>query len=91
MLVVGNDSTEGQIRASLGEVENSMTPLQEKLDIVAKDIGRFGLISAITIVFILIARYSIEKSIDHVHTWTGWVDVGNMLKYVLLGVQFSFI
>lgn len=35
------------------------TPLQEKLEKVAKDIGKFGLYSAIAIVIVLLIRFAI--------------------------------
>jgi hypothetical protein len=47
-----------------------MTPLQSKLDIVAKDIGKFGLYSAIVIVLILLVRFAVEKGISQ-HWETG--------------------
>lgn len=41
-----------------------MTPLQSKLEKVAKDIGKFGLYSAILILLILLVRFAIEKGIQ---------------------------
>jgi magnesium-transporting ATPase (P-type) len=39
--------------------EETQTPLQMKLEKIAEDIGKFGLISAIVIVVILLIRFFI--------------------------------
>lgn len=64
ILVVGDSSCIGKIRALLTQEEETMTPLQAKLEKVAHSIGKFGLYSAIIILLILLVRFSIEKGID---------------------------
>lgn len=49
--------------ASLDKVETEQTPLQEKLDIIAVDIGKLGMYCAILIVHVLLARFFIEGMI----------------------------
>jgi hypothetical protein len=42
--------------------EEQATPLQQKLEKIAEDIGKFGLISAIIILCVLIIRFCAEES-----------------------------
>ena len=61
--VVGDSSCLGKIRALLDQEEETATPLQNKLETIAEDIGKFGLISAITLFLVLVLRFGIEKAI----------------------------
>jgi len=54
---------EGQIMASLDERPNEDTPLQQKLDVIAVDIGKLGMYAAILIVHVLLLRGFIEGMI----------------------------
>ena len=38
-----------------------VTPLQQKLEIIANDIGKFGMTSAILIFEVLLIRFGIER------------------------------
>ena len=70
----------------LGQNEEGPTPLQQKLETIAEDVGKFGLISAIFILVILILRSVIEESVsDKEVTWgrTFWMD---LLKHFILAV-----
>jgi len=58
--VVGDMTCEGQILASVEEKPNETTPLQDKLDIIAVDIGKLGMYAAILIVHCLLLRNFIE-------------------------------
>ncbi len=60
MLVVGDNSCEGRIE-ELMKSSDDITPLQQKLQIIASDIGKFGMVSAIIIVMVLLIRFSIER------------------------------
>ena len=73
VLVVGDMSCLGKIRALITVKNDEVTPLQEKLEILAKHIGKFGLGSAITIVAILLLRFAIEKGISK--HWDTSIDV----------------
>jgi magnesium-transporting ATPase (P-type) len=59
VLVVGENSCLGKIRALLNQDDSDVTPLQMKLEKIAEDIGKFGLYSAISIVLILLIRFAI--------------------------------
>lgn len=73
VLVVGDLSCIGKIRALLSNEEPKATPLQMKLEKIAEDIGKFGLYSSITIVIILLLRFGIEKAITP--KWETSVDL----------------
>jgi magnesium-transporting ATPase (P-type) len=58
-LMVGPDSCLGQIIAKL-IVRPEVTPLQQKLEEIATDIGKMGTYIALLIVHILLFRYFLE-------------------------------
>jgi P-type E1-E2 ATPase len=64
IVVVGEESCIGKIRALLDQEEEIMTPLQQKLEKLASDIGKFGLYSALIILTILLVRFAIERGIS---------------------------
>lgn len=53
-------TAEGQILAAVEAKSKEVTPLQEKLDIIACDIGRIGMYAALLIFHLLVARNLIE-------------------------------
>lgn len=63
IIVVGEYSCVGKISKLLNSKEGEVTPLQEKLEAIAMDIGNMGLKSAIVIVLVLFIRFGIEKII----------------------------
>jgi magnesium-transporting ATPase (P-type) len=62
VIAVGNLSAIGKIQHLLESGEEQATPLQQKLEQIAEDIGKFGLISAIVILLVLIIRFCAEES-----------------------------
>lgn len=84
ILVVGDCSCIGKIRALLAQEEVSATPLQMKLEKIAEDIGKFGLYSAITIVVVLLIRFAIEKGISR--EWHTSKDLTEILNYFILAI-----
>ena len=62
VIAVGNLSAIGKIQHLLESGEEQATPLQQKLEQIAEDIGKFGLISAIIILGVLIIRFCAEES-----------------------------
>lgn len=60
-LVVGPDTCENQIMAAVEAKNNETTPLQDKLDIIATDIGKLGMYCAILIIHCLLLRKFIES------------------------------
>lgn len=55
-----------------------------KLEKIAEDIGKFGLYSAITIVVVLLIRFSIEKGISR--EWDTGKDLTEILNYFILAI-----
>jgi magnesium-transporting ATPase (P-type) len=64
IVVVGEESCIGKIRALLDQEEEVITPLQQKLEKLASDIGKFGLYSALLILTVLLVRFGIERGIS---------------------------
>lgn len=62
-IVVGEETCEGQIMASLSDKGPDQTPLQKKLEIIALDVGKLGMYAAILIFHCLLARNFIEGMI----------------------------
>ena len=58
--VVGKNSCVGKIKAKLEQRGAEMTPLQEKLEAIATDIGKLGMVSAYITVMVLFIRFWIE-------------------------------
>ncbi len=56
VVVVGDNSCEGQIMAALNTNDREFTPLQQKLDSIANDIGKIGMYAAIAIFHCLMVR-----------------------------------
>jgi len=56
VVVVGDNSCEGQIMAALNTNAKEVTPLQQKLDSIANDIGKLGMYAAILIFHCLMVR-----------------------------------
>ena len=82
--VVGDSSCLGKIRALLDQEEETSTPLQNKLEVIAEDIGKFGLVSAIIIFLVLVLRFGIEKAIEP--SWDTETDLVELLRYFVLGL-----
>lgn len=83
VLLVGENTCEGKIGVLLRQGGVEVTPLQQKLETIANDIGKFGLISAILIFFILILRFTIERIIDNNFETKHIIEI---LKFFILGV-----
>jgi magnesium-transporting ATPase (P-type) len=86
VLVVGKNSCLGKIMSKLS-TKIEQTPLQEKLDKIATDIGKLGMISASITVFVLFARFFIETGIQG-YDWGN--DVGDYIQewfeYIIIGI-----
>ena len=55
-IVVGDMTCEGQILSSLSSDANETTPLQGKLEVIARDIGKLGMLAALLIFHALLLR-----------------------------------
>lgn len=84
VLVVGDQSCIGKIRALLEKEDPQPTPLQQKLETLAGDIGKFGLYSAIIILIILLIRFAIVKGTTR--EWDTGTDLLKILDYLILGI-----
>lgn len=83
VFVVGSRSCLGKIRDKLEE-ETESTPLQEKLEHLARGIGKFGLISAILIFLVLLIRFAAERiEKDNFYKEKHWKE---LIDYVLIAV-----
>ena len=60
VIVVGEKSSQGKIRAALESNPDQETPLQQKLEAIANDIGLLGMISAGITVAVLFLRFFLE-------------------------------
>jgi calcium-translocating P-type ATPase len=87
VLNVGENCAIGQVRKQVEEdvEEGDVTPLQMKLETIARDIGQFGLISAIfTVVFMLI-RFGIDLS-RSTQGWDTEKHPGEIVGYFIIGI-----
>lgn len=87
---VGRDCAIGKIQALVEDGENEATPLQLKLEKIARDIGIFGLISAVLLFTALLIRFIIENSIN------GWNEetlsyVRTVLDYFLIAITILIV
>ena len=62
-IVVGEISAEGQILAAVEAKPKENTPLQDKLDVIAEDIGKVGMYAAGLIFHLLVTRNLIESMV----------------------------
>ena len=82
--VVGKESCIGRLSELAQKPDPEPTPLQEKLEKLADDIGRFGLYAAIIIVVVLLIRFTIFKIMDR--EWNTAEDLLKILDYFILGI-----
>lgn len=64
VVAVGNKSAIGKIRETIVESGDDETPLQKKLEKIARDVGLFGLIAAIITFVIIFIRAMIDVGSD---------------------------
>jgi len=64
-----------------------MTPLQEKLEAIATDIGKLGMVAAYITVMVLFVRFWIEQGVEG-YDWGSNVGtyLGNWFGYIIVGV-----
>lgn len=87
VLVVGPKSGIGRIQEKL-EVDIEATPLQEKLEDIARGIGKFGLLSAVLIFFTLLIRFGIERY--DMHNFDSDKHFKELIEYVLISVEIYY-
>lgn len=86
VIVVGKHSCVGKILSKLA-TKIEQTPLQEKLEIIATDIGKLGMIAASITVIVLFIRFFIEQGLDG-YEWAD--DIGDYIQewfeYIIIGI-----
>jgi magnesium-transporting ATPase (P-type) len=75
----------GKISALLMTTEPEATPLQMKLEKIARDIGKFGLISSILVVSVLCLRFLVDRTTSG--EWDKDKHWKELLDYIVLGVK----
>ena len=81
--MVGEFSVIGQIRKYLNQ-EAEVTPLQQKLETIARDIGKFGLVSATIVLIILLVRFLVDRGITD--TWGKGSEYVELIRYVIVAI-----
>ena len=84
VVVVGEFSTEGQITKLLQQDDPVLTPLQEKLEGVARRMSKLGLWSAILIFAVLVIRFIVEKCVSK--EWEA-NDANELVNFALVSVE----
>jgi len=89
--VVGNDCAIGKIKSLVEDGEAEATPLQLKLEKIARDIGIFGLVSAVLLFTALLIRFIIENSINGWDKVTAAEHVKEVLNYFLIAITILIV
>lgn len=84
ILAVGKNSVEGRIM-DISAQEESSTPLQKKLDKIASDISKVGMVCAVFAVVVLFLRFGIEIGIGNV-SWETGSGIQEIIHYILVGI-----
>jgi Ca2+ transporting ATPase len=83
VLVVGPDSCVGKIQVLVAQ-DAEATPLQQKLETIARDIGKLGLIAASLTLLVLVIRFIIDRaSQDNWNDGSKWVQ---LIEYFIVAV-----
>lgn len=88
-IAVGARSSIGKINLLIDSNENELTPLQMKLEKMARDIGTFGTLASIILVVAMIIRWACENTLNQNYGWrtkTMLQQVHQVLVFVLMGV-----
>jgi len=85
VLAVGMDTQLGKLRAAIEEVEENPTPLQLKLESIANDIGKVGVIAAGLTMLALFIHLAIEI-IFHGHCFLCFETVNALIEAFLTSV-----
>lgn len=84
VISVGSLSSIGKMKDKIEQDEVVLTPLQCKLETIAGQIGKFGFVSALITLIILLIRFTVRK-VDE-----GWGDtgesLGDLVEYVTIAI-----
>ena len=84
VLAVGKNSAEGRIMELAEQYEES-TPLMKKLDSLAENIGKAGIIFAVVTMLGLYLRFVIEITTGRTK-WSNSEDPGKLVGYFIIGI-----
>jgi P-type Ca2+ transporter type 2B len=86
VVVVGKHSCLGKIMSKLS-TKIEQTPLQEKLEVIATDIGKLGMIAAVITVSVLFIRFFIEQGIEG-YEWGDNIGdyIQDWFEYIIIGI-----
>lgn len=86
VIVVGKNSCVGIIMSKL-ETKDEKTPLQNKLETIASDIGKLGMACAIITVLVLFIRFFIEQGIKG-YNWEDNIGdyISDWFHYIIIGI-----
>lgn len=92
IIVVGKNSAMGIINAKIQQKGAEMTPLQEKLEAIATDIGKLGMISAYITIMVLFVRFWIDHSMES-YNWSdnAGIYVLEWFRYLIIGVTIVIV
>jgi len=65
--------------------ETEITPLQQKLETVATSISKFGLISAVLVLLVLIIRFLVDRGVTH--TWDDGQKYTQLIRFVIIAIS----
>ena len=82
----------GIINAKIQQKGAEMTPLQEKLEAIATDIGKLGMISAYITIMVLFVRFWIDHSMES-YNWSdnAGTYVLEWFRYLIIGVTIVIV
>ena len=85
MCAVGNQTFTGQAESKL-EIEDTQTPLQAKLEVIANEIGKAGVYVAILTFVTMTLNMMI--TIAYSNTWSFWEikTLQNIVNYLIIGI-----
>ncbi len=81
--MVGEFSVLGQIRQFLVQ-EIETTPLQQKLETIARDVAKCGLVAAVLVLIILLVRFCIDRATSS--TWGVSSKYVDLIRYVIIAI-----
>jgi len=85
--VVGKRSAMGKIKEALSQTGAEMTPLQMKLEAIATDIGKLGMVSAYVTVMVLFIRFWIEQGIAGYDWGNNYFSyISDWFRHIITGV-----
>ena len=84
---IGTYSAIGRIKKTIDDNKDAETPLQKKLEKIAEDIGKFGLVCGICTLLVIIIRALIVffTRNDKSHKWGG-KETGYIIQAFLIGI-----